>query len=49
MGSVNPIFIFPSALEQATLVEQLGDSISLGGGQFCTNPGVLVAINTTKT
>lgn len=48
MGSVNPIFIFPSALEQATLAEQLGDSISLGGGQFCTNPGVLVAINTTE-
>lgn len=45
MGSVNPIFLLSSALRGS--MEQLADglagSITLGVGQFCTNPGVVVA------
>lgn len=44
MGSVNPVFILPSALEnmQETIVQGLVNSVNLGVGQFCTNPGILV-------
>lgn len=43
MGSINPIFIFQQIAEQqtATLAQQYIDSLTLGVGQFCTNPGVL--------
>ena len=30
-------------------MQQLGDSITLGGGQFCTNPGLLIAVGDTNT
>lgn len=43
MGSINPMVLFPSVLTASTLVQQLGDSIALGSGQFCTNPGLLIA------
>jgi NADP-dependent aldehyde dehydrogenase len=46
MGSVNPVFLLPSAV--AARAEALGaglaGSITLGVGQFCTNPGVLVGL-----
>ena len=44
MGSINPIFLMPSKLEgdQKTLSDQLANSINMGVGQFCTNPGILV-------
>lgn len=46
MGSVNPVFILPGKLESdAQLVaDMLGKSITQSAGQFCTNPGVIVAI-----
>ncbi|HET8656334.1 MAG TPA: aldehyde dehydrogenase (NADP(+)) [Longimicrobiaceae bacterium] len=46
MGSVNPVFLLPSALRGRgeTLARGLAASIALGVGQFCTNPGVLVAV-----
>ena len=42
MGSVNPVFILPRALKQngKTIAEGLAQSITLGVGQFCTNPGL---------
>ncbi len=45
MGSVNPVFVFPSALGDRCeqLAQTLAQSITLGVGQFCTNPGVVVA------
>jgi alpha-ketoglutaric semialdehyde dehydrogenase len=45
MGSVNPVFLLPSALaaRAAEIAEGLAGSITLGVGQFCTNPGVVVA------
>lgn len=44
MGSVNPMFLFPKALHtQKDLPEKIGNSIALGCGQFCTNPGLIIA------
>ncbi len=44
MGSTNPVFILPRALAQKkdTISTALAGSITLGVGQFCTNPGVIV-------
>ncbi len=46
MGSINPVFILPGALEArgAKIAEGLRNSVTLGVGQFCTNPGVAVGI-----
>ena len=46
MGSVNPVFLLPSALAHRAeaIAEGLAQSITLGVGQFCTNPGVVLAI-----
>ena len=45
MSSVNPVFILPHALEQrgAQIAAGLHGSITLGVGQFCTNPGIVLA------
>ncbi|HVZ64481.1 MAG TPA: aldehyde dehydrogenase (NADP(+)) [Lacunisphaera sp.] len=44
MGSINPVFILPGALAEraAALVEGLHGSGTVGVGQFCTNPGLIV-------
>jgi NADP-dependent aldehyde dehydrogenase len=44
MGSVNPVFILPGAIAErsAGLVEGLYASSTVGVGQFCTNPGLIV-------
>jgi NADP-dependent aldehyde dehydrogenase len=46
MGSVNPVFILPRALRERReeIVDGLMASVTLGGGQFCTNPGVVVGL-----
>lgn len=47
MSSINPVFLFPSALEaRAEAIGQaFADSLTMGAGQFCTNPGLVVAID----
>lgn len=44
MGSINPVFILPGAIAEraAALVDGLHASATLGVGQFCTNPGLIV-------
>jgi NADP-dependent aldehyde dehydrogenase len=44
MGSINPVFILPGALAEraAAIVEGLHASATVGVGQFCTNPGLIV-------
>ncbi len=44
MGSVNPVFILPEALRTrgAEIAAGLHASVTLGVGQFCTNPGLVV-------
>lgn len=46
MGSVNPVFVLPGALRERgeQIVDGLIGSVTLGGGQFCTNPGVVVGL-----
>ncbi|GAA4413434.1 aldehyde dehydrogenase (NADP(+)) [Nibrella viscosa] len=43
MGSTNPVFFLPGALKNSTkLAQAYVGSITLGVGQFCTNPGVAI-------
>jgi len=46
MGSVNPVFALPEKLaaEAEAFASEYLASLTLGAGQFCTNPGVLVAL-----
>lgn len=47
MSSINPILLFPAAL--AARAEDLGrafiGSLTMGAGQFCTNPGLVLAVD----
>jgi 2,5-dioxopentanoate dehydrogenase len=47
MGSVNPLFVLSRALEQRAqaIAEGLSRSVLLGVGQFCTNPGLVFAVD----
>lgn len=47
MGSTNPVFILPKTLKENrnTLAKNYLASVSLGVGQFCTNPGLLLIEN----
>lgn len=46
LGSVNPMFLLPAALAARSEAIAAGwaGSLTLGAGQFCTNPGVSVVI-----
>ncbi|EAY24453.1 aldehyde dehydrogenase (NADP(+)) [Microscilla marina] len=46
MGSVNPVVLLPQALRNrgAQIAQQYAGSITLGAGQFCTNPGLLLGV-----
>jgi NADP-dependent aldehyde dehydrogenase len=45
MGSINPVFLLSGALEKSAenLATGLHASVTLGVGQFCTNPGLIFA------
>jgi 2,5-dioxopentanoate dehydrogenase len=51
MSSINPVLVFPGKLEEDAdkIASQLAGSITLGVGQFCTNPGLLFVINSDAT
>jgi len=46
MSSVNPVILFPAALaaRAETLAGEFVQSLTLGAGQFCTNPGLAIGI-----
>lgn len=46
MGSVNPVFLLPSAVNDrgSAIALALAASVTLGTGQFCTNPGIIVGV-----
>ena len=50
MGSVNPVFVLPGALEGRTdaIADGLVGSVTLGSGQFCTSPGLVFAMADEK-
>jgi len=47
MGSINPVFLLPGAIAQrgGQIAAGLHQSLTLGVGQFCTNPGLVIAID----
>ncbi|MCC6283059.1 MAG: aldehyde dehydrogenase (NADP(+)) [Saprospiraceae bacterium] len=51
MGSTNPVFFLPGALQKnaAALAQAFANSVTQGTGQFCTNPGIFVALNSDKS
>jgi NADP-dependent aldehyde dehydrogenase len=51
MSSVNPVFILPGVLESRgeALAKGLHGSVTLGGGQFCTNPGIIVTTSNSRS
>jgi NADP-dependent aldehyde dehydrogenase len=44
LSSVNPVFLLPGALAErgAALAQEFFASCTMGSGQFCTNPGVVI-------
>jgi NADP-dependent aldehyde dehydrogenase len=47
MGSTNPVFILPDALKERKekIAQDLAAAVTLGVGQFCTNPGLVFIQN----
>ncbi|MYM34133.1 aldehyde dehydrogenase family protein [Duganella sp. FT50W] len=48
MSSINPVFLLPGALDNPKLPQAFADSLTLGAGQFCTNPGLLIGLKSDK-
>jgi len=50
MGSINPLFVLPGALADRgeALAAGYAESLLLGVGQFCTNPGVVIGIDSPE-
>jgi 2,5-dioxopentanoate dehydrogenase len=46
MSAINPVFILPNAIRRnaAQIATGFVCSLALGAGQFCTNPGVVIAV-----
>lgn len=46
MSAINPVFLLPMALKHrgAELASGFVQSLTMGAGQFCTNPGLLIAV-----
>ncbi|MCE8017217.1 aldehyde dehydrogenase (NADP(+)) [Halomonas sp. MCCC 1A17488] len=46
MSSINPVFLLPEALRArgAKIAEGFVASLNMGAGQFCTNPGLVIAV-----
>lgn len=46
MSSINPVFLLPGALRDRpeALAKGYVESLTLGAGQFCTNPGLVFAL-----
>ncbi|MGN6376922.1 MAG: aldehyde dehydrogenase (NADP(+)) [Sphingomonas sp.] len=47
MSSINPVLLMPAALENRgeALAKGFATSLTMGSGQFCTNPGLVIAID----
>lgn len=50
MSSVNPVFVLPGALDERLdeVATELYGSCSLGAGQFCTKPGLVVVLASAR-
>ncbi len=47
MSSINPVFLLPGALASrgAAIGKGFAGSLTMGAGQFCTNPGLVFAVD----
>ncbi|NIF30301.1 aldehyde dehydrogenase (NADP(+)) [Pantoea sp. Tr-811] len=47
MSSINPLIILPAALQSRAedIAEKYVASLTMGSGQFCTNPGLVIVVN----
>ena len=50
MGSINPVFLLPEKMktEAAAIAKMYAGSITLGVGQFCTNPGIIIGLESKE-
>ncbi|NUF31662.1 aldehyde dehydrogenase (NADP(+)), partial [Acinetobacter oleivorans] len=50
MSSINPMLMLPEALKNRgeKIAQDLADSVVLGCGQFCTNPGLILGIKSAE-
>lgn len=46
MSSINPVFLLPGKMKNdaAAIAKMVAGSVTLGVGQFCTNPGLLIGM-----
>lgn len=51
MGSINPVIVTPGAIKKRGLAiaQQIAESFTLGGGQFCTSPGLIIMVDSADT
>lgn len=51
LGSVNPMFLLPGAMaaRASQIAEGWVASLTMGAGQFCTNPGLAIALEGAET
>ena len=47
MSSVNPVFLLPEKMTSSAqeIARMCAASITLGAGQFCTNPGIIIGVD----
>jgi alpha-ketoglutaric semialdehyde dehydrogenase len=50
MSSINPVFLMPGALAERAekIAQEFVASLTLGVGQFCTNPGLAIALESAN-
>lgn len=49
MGSINPVVLLPGAIDaNEKLPNILAGSVTLGVGQFCTNPGLMISMKSPR-
>lgn len=51
MGSINPVVVTQKALENraSEIAETYAGSITMGAGQFCTNPGLILTVKSDES
>lgn len=51
LSSINPVFLLPGVLKEkgAALVDEFVGSSLMGTGQFCTNPGLIVLVDSPES
>ncbi|AAY90811.1 aldehyde dehydrogenase (NADP(+)) [Pseudomonas protegens] len=50
MSSINPVILLPEALRVrgSQIAAELAGSVTLGAGQFCTNPGLIIGLRSPQ-